>query len=215
MTGSKRGLIKLWSLRAYPISCLAQYDQHTESIFQVSFFDGTDRVVSLDAAGCLLLWDVNTRETLARRERVMESGIAYMPYVAFDLMSGWSGICPGLDSRSSGGQQILAATPTSLYHFDIRESLNARGSNSIEVHRGSEWFVSAGSFLEPNEMGLHRGVGGLVCLTSHEDGNWICTGSSNGQLCVLDKRTGTVRFTWLGHENAIIKLAPWNRHQVS
>lgn len=208
----------MWSLRSHPVSTLASYEQHTECILSMAFCEGSERVVSLDAGGCLLLWDVNTRDTLARRERAAEGGLAYMPYVAFDLLSGWNGVSPALDTCSSSCQQILAATPTTLYHFDMREKQSrggTGGSTVVQVHKSSEWFVSSGSFLEPSEMGLHRGVGGLVCLTSHEDGNWICTGSSNGQLCVLDKRTGTIRHNWQGHENAVIKLAAWNRHQVS
>jgi WD40 repeat protein len=206
-------MIRICSLRDYPVVPQGQaLEQHTDSILSMAFFDGAERAVSLD--GSLVVWDVATQTPLARRERnAPESG--RMAYVAMEVLSSWGGVSPGLglSSGASSGQQILVTTPTTLYHLDLRER-GMGGGGGVLVHKASEWGLSSSYFLDTTDGGLPRGVDGVQCLASQDDGNWICTGSSNGQMCVLDKRMGEIHMNWQAHEAPIFKVLPWSRNQV-
>ncbi len=212
LSGSRRGVIKVWSLREYPVA-LAQLggglEHHTESIFSLNFLNGSDYAVSLD--GSLVVWDVNTGSVLVRKEKYApEIGGMPFAYMAVDVLPVGGGVGLG-DSRNAGGHhqhhQLLAATQTTLYHFDLRD--RASSSSSVLVaSQASEWGVSSSCFQD-------RGIGAaLQCVTTHDDGYWICTGSSNGQMCVLDRRTGEIAQAWQAHEAPILRVFPWSRDKV-
>jgi WD40 repeat protein len=172
--------------------------------------NGSDQAVSLD--GSLLVWDVNTGAVLARKEKYApEIGGMPLSYMAVDVLPVGGGVGVGVgDSRSTGTQQqhqLLAATQTTLYHLDLRDRASA-SSTSMVLTQASEWGVSSSCFQD-------RGIGAaLQCVCAHDDAHWICAGSSNGQLCVLDRRTGEIAQAWQAHEGPILRVFPWGRDKV-
>lgn len=143
---------------------------------------------------------------IARREYGESAG----RFIAFDLVSGLSNVYPSFDSYYLGGQQILAATQTSLFHYDLRDNINRPPT----LYRCSEWFTSPASHFDPIDIGLHQKSGGLKCFAAHGDGWWVCTGSSNGHLCIMDRRTGRVILCWRAHDAEVVHLIAWSRYQV-
>jgi WD40 repeat protein len=226
LSGSRRGVVNVWSLRDFPVAqqLSGMEHLHTESVFSLAFMNGGEQALSLDSSLCV--WDVATGAVLARKERYAPE-IGGMPfcYMAAEALPAWGGV--GLSSSSGGdyrpGHHLLAATQTTLYHYDLRDRVSASSaffsSSSSSTATGasqtmlvaaqlSEWGVSSSCFTD-------RGIGAaLQCLATHEDGYWVCTGSSNGQLCVLDRRTGEIAQAWQAHEGPIIKVFPWSRDKV-
>ena len=81
-------------------------------------------------------------------------------------------------------------------------------TTTMVASMASEWGVSSSCFQD-------RGIGAaLQCVCTHEDGYWICVGSSNGQLCVLDRRTGEIAQAWQAHEGPVLRVFAWGRDKV-
>lgn len=101
LSGSRRGCVRLWSLRDHPVDDLCSMEaaaaglpmapgEGGSGVFHLSFFDCSERALALD--GSLVVWDLATQTVLARRERgAAEIGGGGSCYVAAELLSSWGG----------------------------------------------------------------------------------------------------------------------------
>ena len=53
-------------------------------------------------------------------------------------------------------------------------------------------------------------AGKIKCCAVSKDGNYLATGSSMGEMCLLDQRTGCLMAVWKAHDGPVLKLKFWN-----
>ncbi|CAN0312910.1 unnamed protein product, partial [Discosporangium mesarthrocarpum] len=122
-----------------------------------------------------------------------------------------------------GDQQILAASSSSVLHYDLRqEHLIRGGREGCVIPPAAVWPLSGplrdlrACSLAHNHGGVREQLEGtgLSCICDGKNGEWISVGSSGGQVVVLDKRLGGGRplYRWNAHSSVVERVFPISRN---
>lgn len=125
-----------------------------------------------------------------------------------------NGISPGLNSH--GDNQIMGCYNMNVAFFDVRLPNH---TNSLQIQKPlrsvAEWKLPlALTSAHPNTSvtaGVTAAVSGntsanITCATSFE--HYVVSGSSNGGIYVVDRRSGRLLYDAHGHDSSIVKLFP-------
>jgi len=194
--GGKRGLIKVWSVKAYPIQTTSIYQGHSSQVSCIHLLDCSHRSVSCD--GEVMLWDVECGTTLAQCSRPNN-----WDYISCQPLPIGQGLQPsyehlGASTATELSQQIVALTSNNLYHFDFR----TQHQQAMVANPVADWQLGGNAM--PDVEGPDSS--GYRCFTCSHQGNWIAAGSAYGRITLLDRRFGTCIQTWEAHDASIVQM---------
>jgi WD40 repeat protein/serine/threonine protein kinase len=158
--------------------------------------DGT-LALGADLDGTLAVWDVHSRKSLLMLTN-MQSSAAFTPS-GDSVVLGDGSLIEIQSGRITGHLPGTSASKRLTFSADGRY---------LAALNGSE--VLVWDFPSMNLLGRHEGfscpsmhVGGLAWAPNSA---WLAIGLENGQIKVIDPRTGVISRSWQGHEDRITAL---------
>ncbi|EKX40920.1 hypothetical protein GUITHDRAFT_142321 [Guillardia theta CCMP2712] len=184
-TGSKDSTVRLWS--PHNLNCEGMYTGHREPVTRVQLLPSRPWAVSLDTE--IHVWDFEVLQRMQTHKGVLTSG---------HVASITSFACLEGDVAATefwfGGNAILACTakypgPVAVKVVDLRSK-----------SKGVEWHLPPAL---NNVLSIKASRGSIFM------------GTSTGQVCVMDLRSGVLQSTWRAHEGAITGLETKGTHVIT